>query len=373
MEERLAGLELSPMPVWVLDPEAARIVWANEPALELWRSPSREELCSRAMTGAPKAVKTRLEDALAGIREGKSFWQEWTFYPKGTPTAVKLHFAPIRLDDGSTGILHHVMPRDEGPDPAQLRGLEALTHSSIVVALVDFEGKVVMKNPAASEAFGRTADDWRVWLAEPEEAASMLQTAASGGISRREVAVRTSSGERFHSIEVRPVRDAVTGTMMALIHQTDQTARRGAEAEAEKQARLAAELDRTLALLEEQKREILTLSAPLLEIGARVLAVPIIGMLDAVRSEDVSARLLPAISARQARAVILDLTGAASLDGAGAEHVLRLVQAIRLLGARPILTGIRPALARSLVESGFDAGRLPILRSLSDGIRLARE
>ena len=372
LAERLAGLELSPVPVWVLDPDAARISWANDPALELWRASSREELYSRHLAGAPKAMKTRLDAAFASVREGKSFWDEWTFYPKGTPIRVKLHFAPLRLDGGSIGILHHVLPRDEGPEPAQLRGVEALTHTSVIVALVDFEGKVVMKNPAAIEAFGREADDWKVWLADPEDAAAMLAKGAAGEVSRRDLVVRTGSGERVHSVELRPVRDAVTGAMMALIHHTDETARLGAEVLAEAQTRLAEDLDRTLSVVEAQRREILTLSAPLLDVANGALAVPIIGPFDAERSADVEARLLPAIAARQCRFVILDMTGAASLDGSGAAFLLRIVRAVRLLGARPILTGIRPALARSLAESGFDAGRLPILRSLADGIRAAR-
>lgn len=372
LAERLKGLELSPVPVWVLDPDAFRIRWANDLALDMWRAPSREELLARDFSGGPQAVKTRLAAAVEVIREGGSLWDEWTFFPKGVPVRMKIHFAPVPLGDGRVGVLHHVHPRDEGPDPAALRGIEALSLTSVMIALADFEGNIVMKNPAALEAFGRTADDWKAWLVEPDTAAELLRRAAADEVVRREVAVRTEAGERFHAVEVRSIRDAVTGTMMALIHHTDETARHGAEVEAERQLGIAAELERTLTLVDQQRREILALSAPLLDVGARAVAVPIIGVLDAERSTDVENRLLPAIGARQARVVILDLTGAAALDVVSAERLTRIVGAVRLLGARTILTGIGPALAEALVASGFSAPGTPIVRTLAEGLRLAQ-
>lgn len=368
----LAGLERSPVPAWVLDPEALRIRWANDAALELWRAPERDELLARDFSGGPPAVVTRLATAVAAVREGRAFWDEWTFFPRGTPARMKIHFAPVPLGDGRIGVLHHVLPRDEGPPPEQLRGIEALTLTSLVVALVEFTGAVVMKNPAAIACFGRAADDWRAWLAEPDEAEALLREAAEGRVARREALVRAEAGQRIHAIEVQPVRDAVTGRMMALVHHTDETARRGAEVEARRHARLTEELQASLTLVDHQRREILALSAPLLEIGEGALALPLIGVFDAERSQEVAARLLPAIGARQARVVILDLTGVAALDAAAAEQLTRLVRAVRLLGASPILSGVGAALARDLVAANFHLEAVPFVRSLAAAMRLSQ-
>lgn len=371
LDARLKGLELSPVPVWVFDPDAFRIRWANDPALEMWRAVSREELFARDLSGHSQAVRTRLGVAVDTVRAGQSLWDEWTFYPRGVPIRTKVHFAPVPFADGRTGVLQHAYPRDEGPDPVQLRGLEAMQLTSVIVAQVEFDGRVVMKNPAAAGAFGR-GDDWCAWLRERGEAEAMLTLAAAGEVARREVKVATEAGERVHLVEVRPIRDAVTGRMIALIHHTDETARRGAEVEAARHMRLAEELDRTLTLVERQRREILTLSAPLLDIDAHTLAIPLIGPFDAERVADLAARVLPAIGERRVRTVLLDLTGSTAPDAAGAEQLNLIVQAARLLGARTIVTGIRPALALALVAAGVDGREVPFASSLADGLRLAR-
>ncbi|WAS99078.1 PAS domain-containing protein [Nannocystis punicea] len=372
LDEQLRGLEHSPVPVWVLDPDPMRIRWANAPALAMWRADSREELLARDFTRGLDAVRTRLGAAVEQVREGGTLWDEWTVYPRGVPVQMKLHFAPIALGDGRIGVLHHVFPRDEGPDPASLRGIQALSLTAVIVAVVEFGGRIVMKNPAAIAAFGRLADDWLAWFVARPDAEAMLAVAADGEVVRRELLVATVTGERLHGVEVRPIRDAVTGEMVALIHHTDETARHGAEVEAARHQRLAEELDRTLTLVERQRREILSLSAPLLDIDEHTLAVPLIGAFDGERAAELEARVLAAIGERRARTVLLDLTGTLTGDAASAERLLRLVRAIRLLGARAILTGIGPALASALAGVGFDGRQTPFARSLADGLQLAR-
>ncbi|MDC0720163.1 PAS domain-containing protein [Nannocystis bainbridge] len=372
LDERLRGLDLAPLPVWVLDPEVMRIAWANGPALDMWRAHSREELAGRDFRVGPETVLTRLYTAIARVREGHSWWDEWTVYPRGQPVQIKVHFSPLPLADGRIVVLQHVVPRDEGPAPDQLRGVQALVLTPMIVAQAEFDGRIVMKNPAAILAFGRLADHWPAWFVEPAAAEAMLAAAAAGDSVRREVRVTTEAGERVHVVEVCPARDAVTGRMMALIHHADETARHGAEVEAARHQRLAEELDRTLALVDHQRREILGLSAPLLDIDDHTLAIPLVGAFDRERGADLEARVLPAIAERRVHTVLLDLTGTLAGDVANAEQLMRFVRAIRLLGARAILTGIRPALARALVEVGFDGGETPFARSLAAGLELAR-
>jgi len=372
LAERLAGLLLSPLPVWVLDPQAIRIVWANEAALRLWKAADHAELYAREFRNAPKGVLSRFDALVARSRVEGSFWDEWTFYPKGQPVRAKLWFNAVTLDDGGLGLLQHAVFEPEGVDPAALRGSEALLHTSVLVALVSFEGAILMKNPAAINAFGADASVWPRWFVEPDRAEAMLRAAAAGEASEVEIAVHTLSGERWHRVSVRPIRDAVTGVMTALVHQTDETTRKGAEEDAEEQRRLREQLDRTLSLVEEQRAEILSLSAPLMEVEADALALPIIGHLDAKRSAEITGRLLSAIADRQIRHVIIDLTGTATLDAVSAELLVQMIRAVELLGAAPIVTGIRPSLAQVMVASGFDLERVLVLRSLADGIRRSR-
>jgi len=71
-----------------------------------------------------------------------------------------------------------------------------------------------------------------------------------------------------------------------------------------------------------------------------------------------------------ARYAILDLTGVEAMDTGTACHMLRLVTALRLLGAEGILTGIRSSIAQTMVGLGLDMGAVRTLGSLRDGLRL---
>lgn len=140
------------------------------------------------------------------------------------------------------------------------------------------------------------------------------------------------------------------------------TARIEAETLAESRGLEIDALSATLELVEQQQREILSLSAPILDVGEQTLAIPIIGRLRETLSAQITARLLDAIASRRARYVILDLTGSSRFR--------QMLNSIRLLGARATITGIRPELAREMVGSGFEGAQT--LRSLAEGLRETR-
>lgn len=102
-----------------------------------------------------------------------------------------------------------------------------------------------------------------------------------------------------------------------------------------------------------------------------MLALPIIGALDEARAHAVSERVLVAVVQHRARTVLLDLTGAAKLDAQAAQMVLRLIRAIRLLGARPLVTGLSPEAAQVVTELGLDLSEVVSLRSLKEGLHAA--
>ena len=114
-------------------------------------------------------------------------------------------------------------------------------------------------------------------------------------------------------------------------------------------ARLGKTLNRTIArlreqrtMIERQRSSIQELSTPVLEVDDGVLALPIIGVLDSARMESVTERLLDAIATLHADCVILDVTGVELVDTQTADHLIRITRSVRLMGARCVLTGIRP-------------------------------
>ncbi|WP_232296644.1 STAS domain-containing protein, partial [Plesiocystis pacifica] len=128
------------------------------------------------------------------------------------------------------------------------------------------------------------------------------------------------------------------------------------------------------ALLEERERvraqegEIAALSAPLITISPGVIALPIVGSLGETRARILTERLLEEVSRARVRVPIIDLTGVREIDAVSVEHLLRMVGALRLLGARPVLTGVTPTLARAFTGLGVDLGEVVTLRSVQQAL-----
>jgi anti-anti-sigma regulatory factor len=131
-------------------------------------------------------------------------------------------------------------------------------------------------------------------------------------------------------------------------------------------ARREDEVGETLSQLEGAVR---ALSAPVLQVWDGVLAVPLVGALDALGGAALTERLLAEVVRTQSQAVILDATGIEALDAIAAEQLVRVLQAARLLGARCILTGLGPAMAHGLAGGEIDLGGIRTLRNLREGLR----
>jgi anti-anti-sigma regulatory factor len=369
LEERLKALELSVLAVWVYDHQLFKLQWANAAAVELWRAASRDELLARDLSDSSASTRTRLEGYLGAIERGDRVEEDWTLYPRGVPTTMTLYGSGVRLDDGRLAILFQAVMKAPGLDASMVRGVEAVRHSSVMVTLLDEGGKVLFHNPASLRAFGDVASiDGR--FVDPGVPRAIRGAIQVESVYAAEVEVITAEGPRSHLIEARRTVDPVSGGPAVLVQQTDVTDQRTAEARAAEQLAVIEELHESFALVNEQRRQILALSAPILEVGQGTLAVPLIGRLDPERNGEVSRRLLPAIVERGALHVILDLTGADLVDAAFAASFIEIVRAVKLLGARPIVTGVRPELAELLASARVDLGGVTIVRSLRRGIEL---
>jgi rsbT co-antagonist protein RsbR len=70
---------------------------------------------------------------------------------------------------------------------------------------------------------------------------------------------------------------------------------------------------------------------------------------------------------------LVDITGVPTIDTQTARHLIESIAAVRLLGAEVIVTGIRPAIAQTLVHLGVDLAGVKTRSSLTAGLRLALE
>jgi rsbT co-antagonist protein RsbR len=365
-----ASLVHSAVPVWVIVGETIKFVWANDLALELWHAPDRAELFARDMiAGAPEKVLARTRHVVEQVRTGKIVREEYVFYPRGKPTPVVLDLRGVLLADGSLGVLNQALPLSETPDAVR-RAMTMARHTTIMAALVRADGSILTKNPAALLAFDEH-DSWIAWLADANLAPEILRAALAGETVRVLAQVSARGSLRWHMIDAHALRDPVSGELGVLVEHIDETARIDAEQLAAARGQRIDDLSATVELIERQRREILALSAPLLDVGHRTLAVPIIGRLDDEQSNALMSKLLDAVRDRGARHVILDVTGVAEIDQGSALRLQRLLSALRLLGAASTITGVRPALALELTQSGVDLEGVTTLRSLAAGLQHA--
>jgi len=133
------------------------------------------------------------------------------------------------------------------------------------------------------------------------------------------------------------------------------------------------ELVRTQEAVTRQAREIIELSAPVLQVWEGILVVPLVGVLDSERSRNVTERLLQGIVDYHAEVVLLDITGVPLVDTCTAQHLLETAKAVKLLGAEVVLTGIRSAIAQTLVHLGVNLSNLVTRATLSAGLAYAFE
>lgn len=118
------------------------------------------------------------------------------------------------------------------------------------------------------------------------------------------------------------------------------------------------------ALLEE-------LSTPLIPITGEIMVLPLIGTIDARRAEALMQAVLQGSQQHKARVVIIDVTGMKKVDAHVAGTLLQTARALRLIGSEVVLTGMRPDVARTLVELGVHLGALVTRGTLQSGIAYA--
>jgi rsbT co-antagonist protein RsbR len=120
-----------------------------------------------------------------------------------------------------------------------------------------------------------------------------------------------------------------------------------------------------------QQQDLLELSTPVVKIWKGILALPMIGTLDSARTQVVMESLLQKIVETESQIAILDITGVPTVDTLVAQHLLKTVTALRLMGAECIISGVRPQIAQTIVHLGVDLQGVITKASLADALALA--
>lgn len=198
--------------------------------------------------------------------------------------------------------------------------------------------------------------------------AAELQTA-------KDEAERLRKGAEARAIRAEGENIELEQAQTALKHALAKAERLGRDALESARIAEAARTQAEAAISERQAaiRAVKDLSTPVLPVMDKILAMPLIGTVDSIRAEQAIESIMTGVSDHQAEVLILDLTGVPVVDTQVADAILKTAAGVKLLGAQCIITGIRPAVAQTIVSLGIDMATITTRSTLKAGIAAAME
>ncbi|MDF9798836.1 rsbT co-antagonist protein RsbR [Catalinimonas alkaloidigena] len=124
-------------------------------------------------------------------------------------------------------------------------------------------------------------------------------------------------------------------------------------------------------VIQRQSNEMNEVSTPVIRVWEGVLALPIIGTLDSERTQVVMENLLQEIVDTGSGIAILDISGVPAVDTLVAQHLIKTVNATRLMGAECIISGIKPEIAQTIVHLGINLEGVQTKATLASALKQA--
>lgn len=203
-----------------------------------------------------------------------------------------------------------------------------------------------------------------------------IWVAGAGAVTLGIIAARAGAGSTYLAADNLVVYVLIVGGMVLSRLAVDtaqqlteagelaQQARQEAEERAQELAQRNAQLQQTLAENAAQRDVIRELGVPILPLSEHALILPLVGALDSARLSYAQDRVLETIHASQARLLVIDLTGVSLIDTHVARGIVKMMQAVQLLGAEVALAGIRSEVAQMIVGLGLSLDHVAVFRDV---------
>ncbi|WP_046175785.1 RsbT co-antagonist protein RsbRA [Domibacillus indicus] len=126
--------------------------------------------------------------------------------------------------------------------------------------------------------------------------------------------------------------------------------------------------ERTISL---QKIALQELSAPLIPVFDKISVMPLVGTIDTERARQIMENLLEGVVNHRAEVVLIDITGVPVVDTMVAHHIIQAAEAVRLVGAKCTIVGIRPEIAQTIVNLGINLEDVTTTSTMKKGVEQA--
>lgn len=289
----------------------------------------------------------------------------------GSAVSVRVNAFLIHNNDGNpiamTGMFEDLtaeLQREE-----RLRLFEALVENAPdAIGVADFNGNIIYANASykALTGYGDALIGMNGFTYIYEEDHRLAQAAlarlAEGAAASIEARLCRKDGSIVPVAATMYVQMSPRGEAQVIGFTRDISAQKRAEEE-----RFALQQQ----VIEAQRAAIRELSTPLIPISETAVIMPLVGAIDSARAQQIVDALLEGVAEYRAEMAIVDITGVQVVDTQVANALVRAAQAVRLLGAQVMLTGIKPQVAQTLVQLGVSLEGIRTTGSLQTGVRLA--
>lgn len=233
------------------------------------------------------------------------------------------------------------------------------------IITLDPKGIVTTWSPAAERLKGYRADE----IVGKHFSIFYTREDATGGKTERELEVAAREG-RFEDEGWRVRKDGSkfwANVVLTALRDSQGKLRGFGKITRDLSERKAAE-DR----IKRQAQEILEMATvPVVQVWEGIILVPLIGMLDSARTQQLMERLLQRLTETNSPVAVIDITGVPAVDTQTAQHLIETIKAVRYIGAEVVLTGVRPTIAQTLVHLGIDLSSAVTRSSLKAGLQVA--
>ena len=352
----------------LLDPKGNITTWS--PAAERLKGYRAEEVIGKhySIFCTPEdAVASKAERELeVAAREGASEFEGWRVRKDGSRFWANVIITPLRDAQGKLQGFGKVLRDHTNRRRAEDKFRAFVESAADAVVVVNPKGEIVLVNSQTEELFGYSRAELlgkTVEMIIPERFRGQHPghrtkyfaepRPRSMGASLSLSALHKDGHEFPVEISLSPV-ETEEGTMVTSSIR-DATQRRNTEEK-----------------LKNQAREIMEMATvPVVQVWEGIIMVPLIGMLDSSRTQQLMEKLLHRITETNSPVALLDITGVPAVDTQTAQHLIETIKAVRYLGAEVVLTGVRPTLAQTLVHLGVDLSSAITRSSLRAGLEVA--